>query len=316
MKNLKDLKEDILANKINKFYVFYGEDFGLRKHYIDYLSKKYSKKTIVNNALNLSNSFGGGNLFKTTTLYVVPGDLDFARLKKDKIEEFITKIDKNDCVILDYEDDITNTSLYKNFDENVTYFPEVSDNIAQQFVQSELKLDIASKEELAKNCHNNYNKILLEADKIRSFAQAKNISEQAAYNELFTQNQLLFEYPEFHSYALMDDILKGNFRALSFWYHIVQEKFQEQFWIALESIFQDYIIAYLIVKYGKYQGGNIAYEYKYNWGRIKTIRDYIIPYDADSLLQTAYEVAKLDEMIKTGKLAKEKLFDYFLCVVI
>ena len=31
MKNLKDLKEDILANKINKFYVFYGEDFGLRK---------------------------------------------------------------------------------------------------------------------------------------------------------------------------------------------------------------------------------------------------------------------------------------------
>ena len=41
MKNLKDLKEDILANKINKFYVFYGEDFGLRKHYIDYLSKKY-----------------------------------------------------------------------------------------------------------------------------------------------------------------------------------------------------------------------------------------------------------------------------------
>ena len=151
MKNLKDLKEDILANKINKFYVFYGEDFGLRKHYIDYLSKKYSKKTIVNNALNLGNSFGGGNLFKTTTLYVVPGDLDFAKLKKDKIEEFITKIDKNDCVILDYEDDITNTSLYKNFDEKVTYFPEVNDNIAQQFVESELKLDIASKEELAKN---------------------------------------------------------------------------------------------------------------------------------------------------------------------
>ena len=60
----------------------------------------------------------------------------------------------------DYEDDITNTSLYKNFDEKVTYFPEVNDNIAQQFVESELKLDIASKEELAKNCHNNYNKIL------------------------------------------------------------------------------------------------------------------------------------------------------------
>lgn len=316
MKNLKDLKEEILNNQINNFYVFYGEDFGLRKHYIDYLNKKFNKKLVIMHISDLSDNMTGRNLFKLKTLYVIPQDLDFLKERKDKVSAFINKIDKDDCIILDYDMDITNSNFFKNFEEYITYFPEVEDNIAYQFVSSELQLDTLSKEELAKNCHNNYNKILLEADKIKCFANENNISEQNAYNDLYIQNQLLYEYPEFHSYELMNDILKGNFKALSFWYRIVQANFQEQFWIALESIFQDYIIAYLIVKYGKYQGGNIAYAFKFNWGRIKIIRDFIIPYEADYLLQNAYEVAKLDEMIKTGKLSKDKLFDYFLCIIL
>ena len=32
MKRLEDLKEELLADKLQKFYVFYGEDYGIRKH--------------------------------------------------------------------------------------------------------------------------------------------------------------------------------------------------------------------------------------------------------------------------------------------
>lgn len=52
------------------------------------------------------------------------------------------------------------------------------------------------------------------------------------------------------------------------------------------------------------------------WGRIKVIREFIIPYEADDLLEIAYLVSDLDTQIKFGKLAKENLLDHFICLII
>ena len=41
MKSLKDLKDDILHKKFNKFYVFCGDDYGLRHHYIQEIKKYF-----------------------------------------------------------------------------------------------------------------------------------------------------------------------------------------------------------------------------------------------------------------------------------
>ena len=35
MKKLEDLKQDLIDGRLRKFYVFYGEDYGIRKHYIN-----------------------------------------------------------------------------------------------------------------------------------------------------------------------------------------------------------------------------------------------------------------------------------------
>ena len=114
----------------------------------------------------------------------------------------------------------------------------------------------------------------------------------------------------------MNDLLKGNINSLSYWYNLVKANFQEEFWIALESIMDDYLIAYLVVQNGRYNGGNKAYDMGLPWFRIKMIRDFAIPYSAEYLLDTAYKISKLDADIKTGKIEKEKLFDYFMCCII
>ena len=62
--------------------------------------------------------------------------------------------------------------------------------------------------------------------------------------------------------------------------------------------------------------GNKAYDMGLPWFRIKMIRDFAIPYDANYLLETAFKVSKLDNDVKTGKIEKEKLFDYFMCCII
>lgn len=315
MKNLKDLKQEIIDKNIKPLYVFYGEDYGLRHHYIQEIAKSFDQVEEISSALNYANSQLGSGLFVIKTLYIVHSDLSFAKSKKNIIQYFIDKL-RTDTFILVYEEELPNSTLFKEFSDYITYFPCVKDNIAIQFVDSEITLNQLSKKEMIVNCQNNYNNILLEADKIRNYAQANNISEQAAYDDLLLQNQLLYVYPEFHSDQLMDDLLKGNYNNLWYWYNLVKSNFQEEFWIATENIFNNYLIAYFIVRYGKYEGGNRAYNFKLPWGRIKAIRDFVIPFKAEDLLETAFQVADLDEQIKLGRIQKEDLFDYFICCIL
>ena len=317
MKSLKDLKEEILDNKLQHFYVFYGEDYGLRHHYIHEIARRH-----FNNKISYIPDFdkylrkqsGGKGLFDFKSLYVVHGEVEFAKSSKYIINTFLEKL-SNDTVILCLEEELPNSLLWKEYEQYITYFPCVDDKIAYQFIDSEISLDIASKKELARNCENNYNNILLESDKIKNYAQAKNINEQEAYNELESKNQLIYKYETFHSYEFMNDVLQGNISNINYWYNVIKSNFLDEFWIATESIFNDYLIAYFIVKEGKWNGSTKAYELGLYWSRIKTIREFKIPYSDSYLIDTAYKVAKLDADIKLGKIEQTKVLDYFLTII-
>lgn len=316
MKNLKDLKEEILNKQFQNFYVFYGEDYGLRNHYIHEIAKQFNNK--INQIYDLEAILDlqtGAGLFRTKELYVVHGDIDFAKKKKDVLQEFIRKL-KLETVIMCFEEEQPNTTLFKEFSDYITYFPVVEEHIALQFVDSEINLDQDSKEYLASNCNNNYNNIRMEANKIKNYAESKGISHQLAFDELNIQQQLLYNPPEFHSDSMMNDVLKGNYKGLAYWYQLAYTTFLEEFWITTESMMEDLIIAYLLVKDGRLNGSNKAWDLKLRWNRVKTIRDFVIPYKPEELLYMIYQVAELDMKVKLGKIEKEKVLDYFMCLVI
>lgn len=315
MKKLEDLKKDILEGKIEKFYVFYGEDFGIRKHYIDKLSTFFTNKSMMSSCGDVSNRTIGKSLFKITTLYVVHGDIQFPKQNKSQIQTFINRLD--DCtVILDLEEPIPNSTLFKEFSQYITYFPNVQKNVALEFIDSELKLSQESKEEMAYNCNNNYNNILLEADKIKNYANIKQLSEQNSYDALESMGQLLYEYPEFDCNMFMNYILSNNYSNIDLWIKLIKEKYIDKFYISLTSMFNDFLIAYLIKKYGKWDGSSRAYNYGLAWGRAKVIRDIFLIQDASYYLDCAYRISEIDVKIKSGKLLREDVIDEFLSQVV
>lgn len=315
MLNLKDLKENILSNKIDNFYIFYGEDFGLRKHYIDKLKTYFDTFQLVYNIKDLQISQNGNGLFKMNTLYIVPGDDDFAKQNKSQLNTFVKRIG-TDCVVLDYEDELPNSTLFQEYQDHITYFPVVKDNIAYEFIDSEVSLIDKSKKELAENCKNNYNAICIESDKIKNYAKSKNINEQLAYETLDIKQQLLYEYPPFNSNFLMNDILQGDFSNLVFWKQLINNKYYADFWKSLDRIYNDYIIAYLVKEYGKYDGSSKAYQLKFNWGRTKEIREFNIPYSSNYILDTVNRLCELDFKVKCGLVDSTKVFDYFISIII
>lgn len=315
MKKLQDLKQEILDGKINNFYVFYGEDYGIRKHYIDKLSTFFKQTLVLDSCEDVINMTVSKSLFNIKKLVIIYGDMVFPKNSHRVIETFIKRL--NDfCVVLVYETPLSNTTLFKDFSEYITYFPVVEKNIAIEFVDSELNLLQTNKEKLAKNCENNYNNILLESDKIKNYAQAKNMTDENAYEELDVKEQLLEDYDEFNVNLFMNDILTGMTKNIPYWVDIVKNKYADKFYYSLTFMFYDLLIAYLIKKYGRQEGGRRAYNYGLPWKRIKDIRDLDIVYDSDVLLDITYSLSKIDIEVKSGRLQKDKVIDYILTFVI
>ena len=313
MKKLEELKKEILDGKLNKFYVFYGEDYGIRKHYIDKISTYFPNKIKRYDTCDaLSNNTIVANLFSTNELALVYNDMDFAKKNKQYITTFIQRL-RDYTLILVYEEALPTSTLFKEFSEYITYFPTVQTNIAKEFVDSEISLLNEEKEDLVYDCKNNYNNILLESDKIRNYAQSLNMSVENAFVSLTQKRQLLRELEPFNCNIFMNNILTGNYTQLAYWINIVKKQDIDKFYMSLGSIFSDYLIAYLIKKYGKWDGSNRAYQYKLPWGRAKVIRELDTP---DILLDNAYRVADMDFKVKTGQLSRENCIDYFISIVV
>lgn len=315
MKQLKDLKEELLQFKLNNFYVFYGEDFGIKHHYIERVKLKCDKLLVVSTVEDIYNAKTGYSLFPEKNLYVVLNDMNFSTWNKNKIQTFIDRL-QDDILIVCYEQELPNTDLFKEFGPYITYFPRVKTNIATQFIDSEVNLSLTSKEDLAYNCECDYGTILLECDKIKNYAQDKNVSHQEAYESLMLQNQLIIKIPEYDVESFMNDILCKDLDSISYWYSCIVPKYTQEFWMSLSYIFTNLLIAYLVKHYGKYDGSSKAYSFLLPWNRTKTIRELNIAYTSQQLLDMAYKVCEIDSMVKQGKLQIDDVFNYFICYII
>lgn len=316
MKRLEDLKEELLADKLQKFYVFYGEDYGIRKHYIHKIQTYFKNKAkYVDDYRKVMSNENTLSLFGSNEkLIVVYDDLEFAMQSKEQINKFIKGLSQYTCIFV-YEQLSQTSTLMKEFSEYVTYFPVVQNNIAKEFVDSELKLNLTDSTTLAYNCGNNYNNILLESDKIHEYATSHNISQQSAYEVLYCKGQLLELFDVFNANDFMNDILTDNKTNYAYWYSIIKNDV-DRFIYSLTFILNDYMISAILRNYGMWDGSSKAYNLGFSWGRIKVLRDLPINYKVDYLLECSYKVAELDEFLKRGKVDRNNVGDYFFSNVL
>jgi len=319
MRKLEDLKSSLLKDEVDKFYVFYGDDFGIRKHYIEKLGSYFSQVTYLNSWTDIKDMISVKSLFNIRQLILVYDDTDFAKQDVGVIKSFIDSINNEwYCCVFIYDDvDFIKSSLYKNFDAFVTEFPAVQTNVAEEFVESVLNIPDNYKNELAVNCNNLYNNILLEADKIKNYADALNISQQQAYEDLMLKNQLLIHQVDFECDDFMNAVVTGNYKVLAYWCDVVtQYEEYDMFFYSITRMFNDFLICGLVKKYGEYDGSSRAYNYGLPWGRAKLLRTFNLPFDADYYFDSAFKVAEIDELVKSGRILKQNIINYFIINVI
>ena len=123
-----------------------------------------------------------------------------------------------------------------------------------------------------------------------------------------------YRYDKFNCDLLMNDLLTRNLKNYSYWLETMNNVYKDQFWIMLNKIMNDLLIAYLVKRYGKYDGSSKAYNLGLSWGRAKTIREFNIPYESEYILYLINELTNLDYNVKTGKMQQEDIFNYYVCL--
>lgn len=204
MLRLEDLKQQLLDNIINKVYIFYGDDYAIRKHYIHKIAESFEEVLYFETFEESKSVSDTAALFRVKRLIVIDSDEEFLNSDDKVLSKLPTSVGDNTYIFI-YNDDISKSNVYQQLETYITKFPAVAENIAMEFIEDEVKLAESDRRSLAYECNNLYGNILLETDKIKQYSKARNVSEEVAYSTLVAKKQMIDRLMLFDSDLFMED---------------------------------------------------------------------------------------------------------------
>lgn len=205
---VNDIKKQIKANNIQPFYVFTGAEIEAQRIYINKISEVTSKP--INRIDSVKEAFNKrASIFKTSFVYVCRDDGEFWKTATEisVIEELLgdnililqmTGIDKRSKASKLYAD---RTATFEYMDADVLY----------KYVHRVCSLSDEATFNLIDICENDYSRILLEADKISTYAQACNIDADEAFLNL-TEDGTISRPPKDAIFDFVDAFLRADIR--------------------------------------------------------------------------------------------------------
>ncbi|MGM9543531.1 MAG: hypothetical protein ACI3T9_00975 [Romboutsia timonensis] len=310
MKSLLDLKKELKNGQVNNLYVFTGEETAIRKIYYQKIAELYGKLRYLESVDNLYKELEKKSLFKTKTVYLVYNDEEYLK-QKEKVYERLLSLANNNVVILVY-DEIPEKSLFnKFFNDYITVFNRVADDVAIKYVNKECPkiIDRLFAEKIAFNCNNLYGSIIEEVNKYKYLTENNDDAIDAlTYSTIFFDKIII---PTPREFADMFITLNRNEIAKNF--KILKD---QNILGYLPELYNTVSLALYFKLYGKWDGGSIAYNAGEYWGRVKQLREYNIPYTKNDLLDIRYLLNKLDIDIRKGTMPAVFAWDYLIGVIL
>lgn len=312
MKSLIDLKKELKEGRLTQnLYIFTGEENYIRRLYYQKIGEIYGNLKSLESVSNLYREIENGGLFAKKTAYIVYNDLEFLKQKESTYEKLL-KLCKNKVVILVYEE-IPDKGPFRNvFEDYITIFNKVTDDIAIKYVTREYPIkDRILAEKIAFNCFNSYNNIIEEMNKYKwlmSGGASDDAIDAMTYASIFIDRLIKPTPREFANAFLLRDSIKLS-------QYIILLK-NENILGYLPELYNTIVLSLYLKVYGKYDGGTKAYNAGEHWGRVKELRDLKITYTKADLLDIRYLVYQLDLDVRSGKMRPDLAWDWLIGVIL
>jgi len=211
--NLMELKKDLSDKKLQKLYIFTGEEIAILRIYLSKLSKLFPGQTFeVENLSGITSRLKSNSLIHTEkSMYIIRDDK--AVLTAEKIWKSLKSgtFQNGNVVVLVYTTIDKRGKFYKEFADSIVHFEHLSEDVLLKYVAKECDIDKKKASYLINICANDYNMILLETDKVKNLSKNLNITHNEAF-DMCLSNNAFYIPPEGEIFDLLNSILSGNVR--------------------------------------------------------------------------------------------------------
>lgn len=187
---LPDLQRQIVSKDIDHVLLLFGEEVAIMDIYLDKIYKatggdvfrfdtvKEAYAKLVQRRITTGNS----------RVFVVRDDKDFFKAYKEWGKVFTAAESGADYVIIIYSSMDRRSKFFKQNQEKLCEFEKLSSSVLAGYIDKLLPgMSKDEKEQFAQVCECNYSRILLEADKVKHYAQATNGQASQDYGLCFKE---------------------------------------------------------------------------------------------------------------------------------
>ena len=168
------LKSHIKLKTLPTFLIFSGDEWKVQQIYIEQISRVTGKRCVrIDSIGEVFQKLSGKSFVKESVIYIVRDDKELTQ--NEKLQQRIEKVLGDNMLILLLTNVDKRTKFYKSHKASICDFERLSDKMLEKYALREISLSKANIQRLIEICEHDYGRMLLEIDKIKRYADARNL---------------------------------------------------------------------------------------------------------------------------------------------
>ena len=185
--NLFELKQKLKNNELDKFYIFYGEEYVVLETYVDKIVKAsgLSRKSLYS-VTDISSSLRATNIFGSSYVYVIREDRNF--MVNPNLWDIVKNNNSKHILIFIYSNIDKRSKFYGSNEDYIVEFIKLSPEVILKHIMNDYQISSEYGIKIINRCDNDYGKILLNLKKLKILAMINNTTINEIYPEAIKEN--------------------------------------------------------------------------------------------------------------------------------
>lgn len=301
---LVELMQGIQSKSIPSYLIFTGEEVAVMKIYENMICEGF-QRVDCNSVEYAINDSRKRSLTNQKKCYIILDDMDF--IKNEKAWELAKNHFKNTKhqLILKYSKYDKRKSFFKQ--ENVVMFDKLSDDVLTKYIQKEIALSDENCIRLIQLCENDYSRILLEVDKIKSYCKSMNLSENKSFYALINQNVIYQPIGDI-TFKLTDAVADGNIEKAMKYLDLAKQK-DEPAIMVLSILYTEFKALFMVKGLGS-DKKDASKRTGLNGWQVSKAMKRLNAYNMQEIKRALKVITETEQGIKSGKIDQEIALEY------
>ena len=306
---IREVKKQIQAKRLDNFYLFTGEEVEAQRLYVEKMAEVTGRElTRVECVADALKRRGGGLMASRPRLYVVRDDRDF--MQSEKAWESVEDLLGDNVLILQITAVDKRTRFYNHYADRIVTFNHMTADVLSKYAYRACPLNEQNLDRLITCCSADYGKVLLEANKINNFASSEGVSVDLACDTLMSEGTIS-KPPQEAVFDFADAVLQAKPNRA---YRLLQDcKAVGSSTLGLISAL--YTSARRVLQVQACESKDVAEVTGLSAWEIRKARESVGFWDSVDLVRMLKSCQWTEQAIKTGQIEEPLAMDYLMTLI-